>query len=170
MSIKFCNFMVYKKLNFTKVMFYSDNTKEKVLFPIDLNDFIPEGSPVRLISEIIDCLDLSSLTAQYKNSKEGRKGFHPAVMLKAIIFGYMNNIFSLRGLEAAMQRDAHLIWLMGYHTPDFTTISKFKKMCIPYIKDIFSCIVTILAQRGEINSQKICILTVRRFVHGPLVR
>lgn len=132
-------------------MFYSDNTKEKLLIPIDLGDFIPEGAPVRLISEIIDSLDLSKLISHYKNSKEGRKGFHPATMLKAIIFGYMNNIFSLRGLEAAMQRDAHLIWLCGYHTPDFTTISKFKKLCIPYIKDIFSSIITVLVQRGEVK-------------------
>lgn len=132
-------------------MFYSDNTKEQLLIPIDLRDFIPEGAPVRLISQIIDSLDLSELIAHYKNSKEGRRGFHPAVMLKAIIFGYMNNIFSLRGLEAAMQRDVHLIWLLGYHTPDFTTISKFKKICIPHIKGIFSGIVTILAQKGEID-------------------
>lgn len=135
-------------------MFYPYNTKEKTIFPIDLGDLIPEGAPARLIADIIDELDLTELISHYQNSKEGRKGYHPVMMLRVIIFGYMNNIFSLRGLEAAVQRDVHLIWLACYQKPDFSTISKFKKLCIPYIKDIFSNIVTILAQEGYVDLVK----------------
>lgn len=145
-------------------MFYPHNPNDKSLFPVDLDDLIPQGAPVRLISSVVDKLDLSELISQYENSKEGRKGFHPKMMLKVVLFGYMNNIFSLRGLEAALERDAHLMWLSCYQRPDFTTISKFKSMCVPLIKDIFSQIVTILAEKGEIT------LSEDLYIDGTTIR
>lgn len=132
-------------------MFLPDTTNEQVLFPIDIGEIIPEGSPVRLVSNIIDRIDISCITTLYSDSKEGRRGFNPRMMLKVIIYGYICNVFSLRGLEEALVRDAHLIWLSGYRTPDFTTISKFKTKCSACIKDIFAKIVVELARMGEIE-------------------
>lgn len=132
-------------------MFLPDTTNEQVLFPVDIGELIPEGSPVRLVSNIIDRIDISCITALYADSSEGRKGFNPRMMLKVIIYGYMCNIFSLRGLEEALTRDAHLIWLAAYQTPDYSTISRFKTKCSQYIKDIFAKIVVELVQMGEIE-------------------
>lgn len=145
-------------------MFSPDNSNEQLLFPVDIGSIIPQGSPVRLVSRIIDMLDISCITSQYADSREGRRGFNPAMMLKVIIYGYMCNIFSLRGLEEALTRDAHLIWLAGYQAPDYTTISRFKSRCAPYIKSIFAQIVKKLAAMGEIE------LTRDLYIDGTTIR
>ena len=132
-------------------MFLPYNTNEKTIFPRDLDDFIPEGAPVRLISNVIDRLDLSKLLSCYENNQFGCRGYHPAMMLKVIIYGYMNNIFSTRGLEEAMTRDVHLLWMSCYQCPDHTTINRFKSLCCPEIKTIFAQIVAMLAAMGEIK-------------------
>lgn len=129
-------------------------SNETQLFPPNLGDFIPGDAPVRLISEIVDLMNLKELHDSYSKSCEGQPPYNPAMLLKVVLFGYMNNIFSTRGLESAMTRDAHLIWLSSYQFPDHTTISRFKTRCMPFIKLIFSRLVMILVQRGEIELSK----------------
>lgn len=126
-------------------------SNDTLLFPPNLGDFIPSDAPARLISEIVDLMDLKEIHASYSKSTDGQPPYHPAMLLKVVLFGYMNNIFSTRGLESAMTRDAHLIWLSSYQFPDHTTISRFKARCMPHIKVIFSSLVKILAERGEIK-------------------
>ena len=126
-------------------------SNETLLFPPNLGDFIPQDAPVRLISEIVDLMDLKEVHDSYSKASDGQPPYHPAMLLKVVLFGYINNIFSTRGLESAMTRDAHLIWLSSYQFPDHTTISRFKTRCMPHIKVIFSRLVQILVERGEIR-------------------
>lgn len=163
MSIKFCNFMVFK-LVIAKVMYKSYISNETLLFPPNLGEFIPGDAPVRLISEIVDLMDLKEIHDSYSKSSDGQPPYHPAMLLKVVLFGYMNNIFSTRGLESAMTRDAHLIWLSSYQFPDHSTISRFKARSMPHIKVIFSRLVRILVERGEIE------LTSDLYIDGTTIR
>ena len=129
-------------------------SNDTLLFPPNLGDFIPTDAPARLISDIVDLMDLKEIHDSYSKSSDGQPPYHPAMLLKVVLFGYMNNIFSTRGLESAMRRDAHLIWLSSYQFPDHTTISRFKTRCMPHIKTIFSRLVLILVERGEIELVK----------------
>lgn len=129
-------------------------SNDTLLFPPNIGDFIPKDAPARLISDIIDLMDLKEIHESYSKASDGQPPYHPAMLLKVVLFGYMNNIFSTRGLESAMTRDAHLIWLSSYQFPDHTTISRFKTRCMPHIKVIFSRLVMILAERGEIELSK----------------
>ncbi len=126
-------------------------SNENLIFPPNLGDFIPEDAPVRLISEIVEQLNLKEVHESYSKSSDGQPPYNPVMLLKVVLFGYMNNIFSTRGLEDAMHRDAHLIWLSSYQFPDHTTISRFKTRCMPFIKKIFAGLVAILVERGEIR-------------------
>lgn len=137
---------------------------ENLLFPPNLGDFIPEDAPVRLISQIVEQLDLKDVHGSYSQSLDGQPPYNPVMLLKVILFGYMNNIYSTRGLEEAMRRDAHLIWLSSYQFPDHTTISRFKTRCMPFIKKIFASLVTILVQRGEIK------LSEDLYIDGTTIR
>ena len=145
-------------------MYKSYISNDTLLFPPNLGDFIPADAPVRLISEIVDLMDLKEIHDSYSSSSDGQPPYHPAMLLKAVLFGYMNNIFSTRGLESAMTRDAHLIWLSSYQFPDHTTISRFKTRCMPHIKIIFSRLVLILVERGEIE------LTKDLYIDGTTIR
>ena len=145
-------------------MYKSYIPNEKLIFPPDLCELVPEDAPVRLISDIVDLLDLTEIHESYSKSKEGQPAYHPAMLLKAVIFGYMNNIFSTRGLETVMSRDAHYIWLSSYQFPDHSTISRFKTRCMPYIKVIFARLVQILVERGEVE------LTKDLYIDGTTIR
>lgn len=139
-------------------------SNDTLLFPPNFGDFIPSDAPARLISDIVDVMDLKEIHASYSEASDGQPPYHPAMLLKAVLFGYMNKIYSTRGLESAMTRDAHLIWLSSYQFPDHTTISRFKTRCMPYIKVIFSRLVRILAERGEIE------LTEDLYIDGTTIR
>lgn len=155
--------MVFKLVN-TKLMYKSYIPNDNLLFPPNLGDFIPADAPARLISDIVDRLDLTEIHDSYSRASDDQPPYHPAMLLKTVLFGYMNNIFSTRSLEAAMLRDAHLIWLSSYQFPDHTTISRFKTRCMPYIKIIFSRLVQILVERGEIE------LTKELYIDGTTIR
>lgn len=155
--------MVFKLVN-AKLMYKSYIPNDTLLFPPNLGDFIPADAPVRLISEIVDLMDLKEIHDSYSKASDGQPPYHPAMLLKVVLFGYMNNIFSTRGLESAMTRDAHLIWLSSYQFPDHTTISRFKTRCMPHIKVIFTRLVIILAERGEIK------LTEDLYIDGTTIR
>lgn len=137
---------------------------ENLIFPPNLGDFIPPDAPVRLVSEIVEMLDLREVHESYSNSPDGQPPYHPVMLLKVILFGYMSNIFSTRGLEEALRRDAHLIWLSSYQFPDHTTISRFKTRCMPFIKKIFAGLVQILVERGQIK------LSEDLYIDGSTIR
>lgn len=155
--------MVFKHFN-TKLMYKSYIPNENLIFPPNLGDFIPDDAPVRLISEIVEQLDLRDIHDTYSKSSDGQPPYNPVMLLKVVLFGYMNNIFSTRGLEEAMRRDAHLIWLSSYQFPDHSTISRFKIRCMPFIKKIFASLVTILVKRGEIK------LSAGLYIDGTTIR
>ena len=145
--------MVFKLVN-AKLMYKSYIPNDNLLFPPNLGEFIPADAPARLISDVVDLMDLKEIHESYSKAPDGQPPYHPAMLLKVVLFGYMNNVFSTRALEAAMHRDAHLIWLSSYQFPDHTTISRFKTRCMPHIKAIFSRLVLILVERGEIDLSK----------------
>lgn len=104
-------------------------TNDTLLFPPNRGDFIPKDAPARLISEIVDLMDLKEIHDSYSKASDGQPPYHPAMLLKVVLFGYMNNIFSTRGLESAMTRDAHLIWLSSYQFPDHTSAVSRRGAC-----------------------------------------
>lgn len=73
------------------------------------NEDIAENDPVRVVDAIVEGLDLREFKKLYH--EKGRCPYHPKMMLKIILYAYMNNIYSCRKMERAVQRDIHYIWL-----------------------------------------------------------
>jgi transposase len=82
---------------------YSPN--QTILFPQRIDKDIAEDDPVRLISSIVESLDLSSFRKLYR--ERGRSPYNPKMLLKVVIYAYMNNIYSCRRIEKALKRDIH---------------------------------------------------------------
>ena len=150
--------------NSAKIMFKPYNSNETLLFPPCIGDFIPQDSPVRLISDIVERLNLKSIIETYSPSSDGQPPYNPLMLLKVVIYGYMCNVFSTRGLEDVMSRDLHMLWLSSCQFPDHSTISRFKTRCMPYIKDIFGQLVRILVEKGEIQ------LSRELYIDGTTIR
>ena len=133
----------------TKVHFRSYIHKKMILFPQRIDKDIAEDDPVRLLDALVDNLMLDNVYKLYKPS--GRKPYHPQMMLKVILYAYMNNIYSCRRIESLLKRDIHFIYLAGYEQPDFITINRFRNRVKKEINNIFTQVVLILAAKGLIS-------------------
>jgi transposase len=101
---------------------------QAVLFPERLDDYIDEDNPVRVIDVFVDELDLGSLGFDgVIPAATGRPSYHPSMLLKIYIYGYLNRVPSSRRLERESQRNIELIWLTGRCSPDFKTLADFRK-------------------------------------------
>lgn len=133
----------------TKLHFRDYNPKQMILFPDRLDKDIAENAPVRVVDAVIDRLRLDHFKRLYK--ERGRSPYHPKMMLKAVLYGYMNNLYSCRKIETALKRDIHFIWLCGYEQPDFNTINRFRNRVKDEINQVFTQLVLVLAEKGFIT-------------------
>ena len=97
------------------------------LMPESLEDYIGADNPVRVIDAFVDALDLAEMGFDASAAATGRPGYHPALLLKIYIYGYLNRIQSSRRLEREAGRNVELMWLTGRLSPDFKTIADFRR-------------------------------------------
>jgi transposase len=105
-----------------------ESRQQVTLLPECLDDYIGEDNPVRIVDAFVEELDLLSLGFGGADpAATGRPAYHPAVLLKLYIYGYLNRIQSSRRLEREAQRNVELMWLIGRRAPDFKTIADFRR-------------------------------------------
>jgi len=104
-----------------------EDRNQATLFPERLDDYVAEENSVRVIDVFIDDLDVSGLGFKAEPAATGRPGYHPKMMLKLYVYGYLNRVQSSRRLEHEAQRNIELMWLTGHLAPDFKTIADFRK-------------------------------------------
>lgn len=126
---------------------YSNN--DRLFFLLNPNDDIAKNDPVRVVDAVVESLDLRDFKKLYR--EKGRCPYHPKMMLKIILYAYMNNIYSCRKIERQVQRDIHYIWLAAQERPDFVTINRFRNRVKKEINNIFTQVVLLLAERGFIT-------------------
>src|SRR3954470_24826462 len=98
------------------------------LFPVALDDLVPEDHLVRVIDAYIAVLDLREL--EFKKSEPaatGRPGYDPADLLRLYLYGYLNQVRSSRRLERETGRNVEVMWLLGGLRPGYRTIGDFRK-------------------------------------------
>lgn len=101
---------------------------QSTLLPELLDEYITEENPVRVIDLFVDQLGLASLGFEGVNPADtGRPSYHPAVLLKLYVYGYLNRIQSTRRLETEALRNVELMWLITRLAPDFKTIANFRR-------------------------------------------
>ena len=101
---------------------------QATFFPEVLDDFVSTENPVRVIDVFVDELDLNELGFKGVVPKDtGRPNYHPAMLLKLYLYGYLNRIQSSRRLEQEANRNIELMWLTERLAPDFKTIADFRK-------------------------------------------
>ena len=105
-----------------------EDRSQATLLPACLDDYIAEDNPVRAVDAFVEELDLQALGfAGADPAVTGRPAYHPAVLLKLYIYGYLNRVPSSRRLEREAQRNVELMWLTGRLAPDFKTIADFRR-------------------------------------------
>ena len=101
---------------------------QTVLFPESLDEYIAGENPVRVIDAFVESLDLEALGFRHAVLNEtGRPPYHPGVLLKLYVYGYLNRIRSSRTLEREANRNVEVMWLTGKLAPDFKTIANLRR-------------------------------------------
>lgn len=136
--------------NKSKVVFKDYNPKQSFLLPPSLEELIEPNHPVRTVSDVIDGLDLECLIKNYKPG--GTSSYHPHMLLKVLVYGYLCNIFSSRRLEEALKQNIHFMWLSGMSRPDHNTINRFRSERLKNeVRSIFTQVVLLLESQGHVS-------------------
>ena len=105
-----------------------EDRSQSTLFPERLDDYVCEDNPVRVVDVFVDELDLGGLGfSRVEPLATGRPSYHPSILLKLYIYGYLNQVQSSRRLEREAGRNVEVMWLMGRLVPDHKTIANFRK-------------------------------------------
>jgi transposase len=112
-----------------------EDRRQAVLLPEYLDDYVSDENPVRVFDVFVDELDLGVLGfAGVAPEATGRPAYHPSVLLKIYVYGYINQIASSRRLERESRRNVEMMWLTQRLAPDFKTIADFRKDNGPAIR------------------------------------
>ena len=133
-----------------KVIYKSYNPNDNLLLPPCLGDYLPQNHPSRVVSAIIDRLDISEIEAGYKGG--GTSSYNPRMLLKVIVYAYLNNVYSGRQMEKLLVENIAYMWLSGMQTPDFRTINIFRSQRLAGTFDkLFTQIVLLLNEEGLVS-------------------
>ena len=128
------------------------------LLPESLDDYVSDTNPVRVVDVFVDELDLVNLGFEGAIPADtGRPAYHPAILLKIYIYGYLNRIRSSRRLEREAQRNVELMWLTGRLMPDFKTIANFRKDNSKAIRGVCRQFVVLCQQLGLFGEHLVAI-------------
>jgi transposase len=131
---------------------------QSTLFPECLEDWICEDNPVRVIDVFVDELDLGDLSFNGVDPEvTGRPSYHPSVLLKLYIYGYLNRVQSSRRLEREAGRNVEVMWLTGRLVPDHKTIADFRKDNGPAIRKVCAQFVALCRRIGLLTKPSVAI-------------
>lgn len=124
------------------------------LLPPSLEDMVASNHPVRIVNEVIDKIDIDAIIKKYKGG--GTSSYHPRMLLKVLVYSYLNNIYSSRRMEAALQENIYFMWISGMAQPDHHTLNRFRSERLRNIlKEVFGQIVMMLADSGHVSLKEI---------------
>ncbi|MHC2294277.1 transposase [Bradyrhizobium barranii subsp. barranii] len=131
---------------------------QSTLFPECVEDWIGEDNPVRLIDVFVDELDLAELGfGGIDPEATGRPSYHPSLLLKLYIYGYLNRVQSSRRLEREAGRNVEVMWLLGRLAPDHKTIADFRKDNGPALGKVCARFVELCREMGLLTTASVAI-------------
>lgn len=133
-----------------KVIFKSYKENDFLLLPPSLGDLVPQTHPARIVSRVIDHLDISSIESKYKGG--GTSSYNPRMLIKVLVYSYMCNTFSGRKIERQLKENIIYMWLSGYSTPDFRTLNLFRSQRLNGdFESIFAQVVELIHREGLVT-------------------
>lgn len=139
-----------KKKGHSVVTFKSYAQHQGMLFLPSFEELIPPDHIVRLVSRAIDGMQLDKLLNAYDGG--GASNYHPKMLLKILVYGYIDRLYSSRRLEKATGENVNFMWLTGQRTPDHNTINRFRKGQLKdTVKDVFAAVLLLLLEEGLVR-------------------
>src|SRR5262250_2874470 len=131
---------------------------QSTLLPESLDDWVDESNPVRVVDAFVDALDIAELGFEgVEPAVTGRPSYHPAVLLKLYIYGYLNRVQSSRRLEREAGRNLEVLWLLGRLVPDHKTIADFRKDNGAAIRKVCARFIELCREMGLLMKASVAI-------------
>jgi transposase len=120
------------------------------LMPPGYDENIPADHLVRVVNEAVEKIDVSALLAQYPGG--GRSSYHPKMLLKVLVYGYAEKIYSSRRIAKALRENIYFMWVSGENRPDFRTINDFRGSRMKGVIDaVFTAVLEHLISAGHVK-------------------
>ena len=125
---------------------------QRLLLPPDMREWLPEGDLALFISDVVDALDLSAIYRAYERvDGRGQAAYHPALMVKLLMYGYCTGVPSSRKLEQATYRDVAFRVLAGDQHPDHDSIAAFRQRHLAALADLFGQVLRLCHAAGLVR-------------------
>src|SRR5436190_5440881 len=125
---------------------------QRLLLPPDMREWLPEGDLALFISDVVDALDLSAIYRAYERvDGRGQAAYHPAMMVKLVLYGYCTGVPSSRKLEQATYRDVAFRVLAGDQHPDHDSIAAFRQRHLTALADVFGQVLRLCQEAGLVK-------------------
>jgi transposase len=125
--------------------------QQQMLLPHALQDWLPEGHLAYYISDTIDSLDLSAFHARYAGGGSRNQPFHPAMMVKVLVYGYATGVFSSRKMAKKLHEDVALRVLAAGNYPAHRTICDFRAVHLKELSELFVQVVKLAKECGLVK-------------------
>ena len=135
------------------------NRKQQQFFPPSIDEYVSDDNPVRAIEDYVELLDMVKLgfTKAALVSTDGQPAYHPKLLLKIYIYGYLNKIRSSRKLESEIKRNIEMMWLCAGLKPSYKTIADFRKENSKALKKVFREFVLLCKELDLITGEIVAI-------------
>ncbi len=141
-------------MSIQKPTFKPYDQHQLLMLPPSLGELVPVGHPARVVNDVIDRIHIKPLMDAYE--VRGTSSYHPLLLLKLLVYGYVSNIYSSRKLEAACKENVNFMWLTAMNYPDHNTISRFRSVRLKEsLRNVFEQVVGLLAEEGLLSIEEI---------------
>ena len=124
---------------------------QQLLLPAALQEWLPEDHLAYFISDIVDQLDISEITARYEQERRGGPPYNPRMMVKVLLYGYCIGVASSRRIAQRLHEDIAFRVLAANNTPDFRTISDFRKDHLVALSGLFLQVLMLCSRAGLVK-------------------
>lgn len=122
--------------------------------PPTLDELVSKGHPVRVVNDVIKRINIQALLDAYHI--KGSSSYHPQMLLKVLVYGYVSNVYSSRKLEIACRENINFMWLSGMSYPDHNTINRFRGARLKHaLRSVFEEVVKLLAAEGLLSIEDV---------------
>ena len=122
--------------------------EQDFLLPPSPRDWLPEDHLVYFVSDLIDQLDLSAITAVYEDEERGYPPYHPVMLTKVLVYAYCVGVFSSRRIQRRLVEDVAFRVLAAGNAPDFRTIADFRKTHLTALRGFFEQVLRLARELG----------------------
>ena len=131
--------------------------EQDLLLPPSLRDWLPEDHLAFFVSDLVDHLDLSAITAVYEDEERGYPPYHPVMLTKVLVYAYCVGVFSSRKIQHRLVEDIAFRVLAAGNAPDFRTIADFRKTHLPALKGFFEQVLGVARDLGTLRVGRVAI-------------